>query len=201
MSIASVPNADASIAILELFPRQGEWREGDYFSLPGNRMVELVDGHVEILPVPSLLHQFLARLVFLQLHEFVERHRLGIVMSAPTRIRISDRHFREPDVLFVCATNFHRRQAQFWEIANLVVEIISPDDPDRDVIDKRHDYARAGIAEYWIIDPRDDSIQVFYLRDGAYSDGIRVISGQSAESKILSGFRTDVAELFARARA
>jgi Uma2 family endonuclease len=201
MSIASVPNADASFAILELFPRQGEWREGDYFSLPGNRMMELVDGHVEILPVPSLLHQFLARLVFLQLHEFVERHSLGIVMSAPTRIRISDRHFREPDVLFVSAANLHRRQAQFWEIANLVVEIISPDDADRDLIDKRHDYATAGIAEYWIIDPRDDSIQVFYLRDGAYSDGIRMISGQSAESKILSGFRTDVAELFARARA
>ena len=201
MSIASVPNADASIAILELFPRQGEWREGDYFSLPGNRMMELVDGHVEILPVPSLLHQFLARLVFLQLHDFVERHSLGIVMSAPTRIRISDRHFREPDVFFVSATNFHRRQAQFWEIANLVVEIISPDDPDRDLIDKRHDYATAGIAEYWIIDPRDDSIQVFYLRDGSYSDGIRTISGQSAESKVLSGFRTDVAELFAKARA
>ena len=83
----------------------------------------------------------------------------------------------------------------------MVVEIISPDDPDRDLIDKRHDYATAGIAEYWIIDPRDDSIQVFHLRDGTYSDGIRAISGQSAESKVLSGFRTDVAELFARARA
>ena len=55
---------------------------------------------------------------------------------------------------------------QFWETANLVVEVISPDDPDRDLVDKRRDYAAAGIAEYWVIDPRDDSIQVLHLRDG-----------------------------------
>ena len=55
MSIVNATNDDASVAILELFPRQGEWRDGDYFSLPSNRMVELVNGHVEVLPVPSLL--------------------------------------------------------------------------------------------------------------------------------------------------
>ena len=57
MSIVSATNDDASVAILELFPRQGEWRDGDHFV--DNRMVELVNGHVEVLPVPSLLHQFL----------------------------------------------------------------------------------------------------------------------------------------------
>ncbi len=50
MSIVNATHDDASVAILELFPRQGEWRDGDYFSLPGNRMVELVHGHVEVLP-------------------------------------------------------------------------------------------------------------------------------------------------------
>jgi len=201
MSIADATNEDASIGILELFPRQGEWREGDYFSLPGNRMVELLDGYVEILPVPSLVHQFLARLMFLQLHEFVEKSHLGIVMSAPTRVRVSDHRYRVPDILFVSAANSNHRQAQFWETVDLVVEVICPDDPDRDLIDKRSDYASAGIGEYWIIDPRDDSIQVLCLRDGEYNDAVRCIRPTQAFSEILPGFSVDLDDLFRQARA
>ncbi len=201
MSIADIKTSDGSNEILQLFPQQGEWREGDYFSLPGNRMVELLDGYLEILPLPSLLHQFLARLMFLQLHEFVERSHLGIVMTAPTRVRVGDHRYREPDILFVSAANSDRRQAQFWETVNLVVEIISPDDPDRDLIDKRSDYASAGIGEYWIIDPRDDSIQVLCLRNGEYRDVVRSVSPDHAVSEILPGFSVDVYKLFRQARA
>ena len=200
MSIADATNEDATIGILELFPRQGEWREGDYFSLPGNRMVELLDGYVEILPVPSLLHQFLARLMFLQLHEFVEKSHLGIVMSAPTRVRVGDHRYREPDILFVSAANSKRRQAQFWETVNLVVEVISPDDPDRDLIDKRSDYATAGIGEYWIIDPRDDSVCVLHLSDNAYDATVKFVRPDHAVSEILPGFSVDVDKLFRQAR-
>ncbi len=131
MSIVNATNDDASAAILELFPRQGEWRDGDYFSLPGNRMVELVNGHVEVLPVPSLLHQFIARLVFLQMHGFVDQARLGIVMSSPTRVRISERHFREPDVLFVSLENLHRRQGQRLRRKSWAIEMPRCDDDNK----------------------------------------------------------------------
>jgi len=57
MSIQTPTESFPSTAILQLFPAQGEWRDGDYFSLPGNRCVELVDGFVEVLPTPSLQHQ------------------------------------------------------------------------------------------------------------------------------------------------
>ena len=110
MATSDLPKMQPSTAILELFPLQGDWRDGDYFALPGNRLVELVRGHVEVLPVPSMLHQFIARLVFLQMNEFVDRADLGIVMSAPTKVRIDDRHYREPDVLFFSARNRQRRQ-------------------------------------------------------------------------------------------
>jgi len=104
-------------------------------------------------------------------------------------------------VLFVFQANSKRRQEQFWETANPVVEIISPDDPDRDLVDKRRDYAVAGIAEYWMIDPRNDSIQVLHLRDGEYREVIRAGRSEHAVSRVLQGFRMDVEELFAKARA
>ena len=199
MATSDLPKMKPSTAILELFPLQGDWRDGDYFALPGNRLVELVRGHVEVLPVPSMLHQFIARLVFLQMNEFVDRADLGIVMSAPTKVRIDDRHYREPDVLFVAARNRHRRQEQFWETIDLAVEIISPDDPERDLNDKRLDYAAAGISEYWIINPRDDSIKVLELRDGDYQDLSK--STETAPSKVLDGFQIGVRKLFAAARS
>ena len=189
-----------STTILELFPHQGEWRAGDYFALPGNRMVELVRGHVEVLPMPSLLHQFLARLLFLQMHEFVDARNLGIVMTAPTRVRIDALHFREPDVLFVAKQNQARRHEQYWEVIDIAIEIVSPDDLDRDLIDKRDDYACAGIPEYWIVDPRDDSIQVLQLADGSYRETDSECHS-TATSIVLDGFSVDVAELFREARA
>ena len=139
--------------------------------------------------------------MFLQLHEFVERSHLGIVMTAPTRVRVGDHRYREPDVLFVSSENSDRRQAQFWETVNLVVEVVSPDDPDRDLIDKRSDYATAGIGEYWIIDPRDDSVHVLHLHNGEYLDAVRSVGPDHAVSNLLPGFSIDVFELFRLARA
>jgi Uma2 family endonuclease len=196
MSVSADVKSNSSAAILDLFPRQGEWRDGDYFALPGNRLVELVNGSIEVLPGPSLLHQFIARLMFLSLHEFCERNKSGIVMTAPTRVRVSDRHYREPDVLFISSRNLGRRQEQYWETADLVVEILSPDDPDRDLIDKRRDYANAGIPEYWIVDPRDKTIHVLTLDGTQYS---ATCTSQVAESGLLSGFQVDVMELFRKA--
>ena len=198
MSIGDTSNPQ-SLEILDLFPTQGEWQDGDYFALPGNRIVELVSGRVEVLSRPSLLHQFLARLVFLRLNEFVESANLGIVMSAPTKVRIGQRHYRVPDVLFVASENLSKRHEQYWERINLAVEIISPDDPDRDLIDKRADYALAGVEEYWLIDPRNDSITVLSLVGDAYSE--LPLAADIASSKLLYGFQIEIRELFRQARS
>ena len=61
---------------------------------------------------------------------------------------------REPDVLFIAAENFSRLKQNHLEgPADLVVEIISPDDPHRDRVDKFSEYQRGGVREYWLIDP------------------------------------------------
>ena len=149
--------------------------------------------------MPSLLHQFLSRLIFLWLNKHVEQNNLGIVMTAPTRVRIDVRHYREPDVLFVATQNIRRRHEQYWESIDLAVEIISPDDADRDLIDKRRDYAAAGVAEYWLVDPRDDSVTVLTLEDRAYKE-LHAKESNEASSRLLDGLRLDVASLFRSAR-
>lgn len=87
-----------------------------------------------------------------------------------------------------------------------VTAIVSPDDPARDWVAKREEYARAGIPEYWIIDPRTSQVLVLGLAEtaetaGAYRDVADCRPGDIAESDLLEGFSIDVAELFEAAEA
>ena len=62
----------------------------------------------------------------------------------------------------------YRNQDRFWLGADVVVEVVSPDDPGRDLVVKRADYAEAAIPEYWIVDPRVETVTVLTLAGGAY---------------------------------
>ena len=71
--------------------------------------------------------------------------------------------FREPDLLLLRDRADTRCQDRYWLGADLVAEVISPDNPDPDLVEKRADYAEAGIPEYWVVDPRDETIRVLTL--------------------------------------
>ena len=81
------------------------------------------------------------------------------------------------------------------------MEVVSPDNPDRDVVDKRLDYAEAGIPEYWIVNPLDETVTVLVLADGTYREHGVFRPGAHAGSAVLSGFSVDVRESFDAARA
>ena len=81
-----------------------------------------------------------------------------------------------------------------WEGADLVMVVVSPDDPERDRVTKRVEYARAGIPESWIVDPMDGIITVLRLEGEAYVEHGIFPRGQTATSAALAGFSVDVTE-------
>lgn len=89
-----------------------------------------------------------------------------------------------------------RRQNRFWTGADLALEVVSSDKPSRDLIDKRCDYAEGGAAEYWIVNPEDETIAILTLHGGSYVDAGALHRGQSAASMLLEGFAVDVTEVF-----
>ncbi len=89
-----------------------------------------------------------------------------------------------------------RRQGQYWLGADLVVEVVSPDKPEHDLVEKRRDYAEASVPEYWIVDPRSETIAVLRLQDGAYVEHGVFGRGAEATSALLAGFAVDVAAVF-----
>ena len=69
------------------------------------------------------------------------------MLFAGLRVRIRDGKFREPDLAALCDRSDARNQDRFWLGADLVVEVVSSDDPDRDRVVKRTDYAVVGSFE------------------------------------------------------
>jgi Uma2 family endonuclease len=183
--------------LAEILPHQGEWSEEEYLVLTDHRsrLVEFTDGFLEVLPMPTDKHQSLPQLLFLSFFQFVQA-RGGKVHFVPLRLRIRQGKFREPDlILFLSATD-PRRQNRFWLGADLALEIVSEDKPERDLVDKRGDYAEARVPEYWIVNPMTQTVSVLRLRGDAYEETGVYRRGQPALSVLLSGFSVDVAAVF-----
>jgi len=186
--------------IAHLYPNQGAWTDDEYLALNSNRLVEFSDGVLEVLPMPTEQHQLIVLFLYRVLFAFVTARQLGTVLTAPLRVRLWEGKFREPDVVFLLAQHADRRGNQYWRGADLAIEVVSEDDPVRDLVSKRAEYARAGISEYWIVDPRDQTIAVLSLdpATGGYSVAGRYASGEAARSVLLEGFSVEVGEVFSQ---
>ena len=197
-SAAATTSQTALDALLrDVLPRQGHWSDEAYLWLTdhGRRRVEFTDGRVEELPLPTFAHQAILAFLYRLFHGHLLA-RGGVVVFSGLRMRIREGKFREPDLLLLRDRSDPRCQNRYWLGADLVAEVVSPDDPDRDLVEKRADYAEAGIPEYWIVDPRDETITVLVLDgEGYVAYGVHA-RGDKAASPLLDGFTADVAAVF-----
>jgi Uma2 family endonuclease len=180
-----------------ILPRQGAWSENEYLILTDhrNRLVEFTDGFLEALPMPTDKHQSVLQFLFLAFFQHVGS-RGGKVHFAPLRLRIRPGKFREPDLVLLISADDARRQNRFWLGADLALEVVSEEKPERDLIDKRGDYAEGRVPEYWIVNPQTDTITVLRLRGDAYEEAGTYRRGESAASVLLPGFSLDIAAVF-----
>ena len=194
---ASFRQRPLAALLCDLLPSQGHWSDDAYLWLTdhGNRLVEFTDGHVQELPIPTCTHQAVLLFLYRLFHDYL-KPRGGVAMVSALRMRIREGKFREPDVLMLRDRSDPRRQDRYWLGADLVVEVVSPDDPDRDLVEKRADYAEGGIPEYWIADPRDATITVLALEGDRYVEHGVFGRGDSATSPLLEGFAADVSAVF-----
>ncbi|CUS05689.1 conserved protein of unknown function [Candidatus Promineifilum breve] len=141
----------------------------EYLALPDeSRIIEWVDGEAIFYMPASTSHQKLVLLLALLLGFYVNKFRLGQIMVAPYEVKLwPGGPSREPDVLFIGQDRLGSLSRQRFDGGpNLVIEIISPASVTTDRVNKFREYERAGVNEYWIIDPRSQQQQAdFYVRD------------------------------------
>ncbi len=134
--------------LLELLPPQGRWDDDAYLWLTERtaRLLELADGRIEVLPMPTDEHQDMLQTLFLALLVYTQAHG-GKAHFAPLRLRIRAGKFREPDLLLLRDATDPRRSNRFWSGADLVVEVVSPDGAERDLTDKVSDHSGCELTD------------------------------------------------------
>ena len=178
-----------------LFPAQGAWSEHEYLALNASRLVEFSHGRLEVLPMPSDKHQAIVGFLYTLFLAVVQQIG-GAVRFAPLRLRLWPGKIREPDLMVLLHAGDPRRQDVYWTGAHLVVEVIGEDDPERDLVTKRFEYAQAGIPEYWMVDPRSNTITVLRLVGEAYQLHGQYGAGEIATSATLSQLSVPVSAVF-----
>ena len=166
---ASAPEAVAErISFEEFLARYSdgshvEWVDGE---------VQWLHGEVPEMAAVSLLHDNLDGLLYSTLRFFIEHHQLGVLCRDPVVMKLGPGlPGRAPDIAFVANAHRQRLRPNFIDgPADLVIQIVSPDDPERDYVDNYREYEAAGVPEYWIIDPRLQRTEFNQLQDGKYRE-------------------------------
>lgn len=181
-----------------MFPLQGGWSVEDYLALDTGLLVEYTDGFVRVLPMPTLLHQLIVKFLFRVLDDFVHAGEPGEVLLAPLPVQLGPDKYREPDIVFLRPERMKSLRGH-PQGADLVVEVVSDGEEsrERDYVDKRRDYAQAGIAEYWIVDPLEKKITVLSLAGHEYREHGVFFAEDIATSVLLPRFQVPVKDLFA----
>lgn len=180
-------------------PAQGDWTYEDWLRLPDDGFrYEVLDGVLYMTPPPAIKHQRASFRLASKMGAFVTERNLGEVLVAPCGVRLPTQPVPvQPDILFVSAARQDIVGEQYVEGApDLVVEVLSPSNWPYDRTEKFQAYLTAGVQEYWIVDYRACTIEVFTLEEGAYALVGQFGSGETAHSPLLAGFQVVVDEVF-----
>jgi Uma2 family endonuclease len=158
---------------------------------------ELYDGELWVVPSPLPRHQRVAQRLFIVLSEFTARAG-GEVFMAPFDIVLSEYNVVQPDVIYFAPESARRiRPEEHVRFPpDAAFEVLSPSTARNDRGRKRDLMARYRVPEYWVIDPKERSIEISRLTDIGYGDPL-VISRGTCTSSIITGFEIDLKRLFA----
>src|SRR3954452_14992779 len=151
---------------------------------PGVRL-ELVDGEVAVSPSPVPDHSFVVAVLVRILGNHIEAHDLGQIFTDVDTI-FGEHDVRRPDVLFFAKKRLHLIGDKAMEgPPDLAVEVLSPGNQRTDRRDKFKQYAAGNVKHYWIVDPKQKTIEAYSLRGGKYVGRVR---GSGSDVVILPPF-------------
>jgi Uma2 family endonuclease len=173
------------------------WTVDDLDGLPDDGFrYEILDGSLVVTPPPALPH---ANTAYKMLRLLERQAPVGIAVSeGPAGVYPNKTNFYIPDIYVVPIAALERAGRGFTPAELLLaVEVVSPSNPSNDLLFKRHMYAVAGIAEYWILDGRDRTLRVLRLESpGKYAADVIVKAGQTWRSETPFPLVIDPAEVF-----
>lgn len=164
-----------------------------------NFQYELINGEVVQKSAPSLRHRDVLMNLIRHADGYVLKNKLGKALCTPVDVLIDEYNAPEPDLLFIKTE--HKQYITQDGVSgppDLVVEILSPGSVTPDCIDKLRIYKGFGIPGYWIVDPSDESVEVYQLLEKEYGLYSFAIEKGSVQFTVLGNFVLCVEDVFAK---
>ena len=143
----------------------------DYYALPDDQRVELIDGKFYEMTAPTGEHQLLIGELHVQFYDCIHDHNNNCkVYLSPYDVRLDRDNYTmvQPDLVVVCQEYDHLGNPRFEGAPDLVIEILSPSTRSKDMFLKLNKYFNAGVREYWIVDPKNRTIIVHFFEEDDY---------------------------------
>lgn len=134
----------------------------DYYAIPDERRVELIDGVIYDMASPNSIHQLVSSFIFNMIFRHISENRGKCIPAiAPLDVQLDcdERTMVQPDIMIICDRKKIIRRCVYGA-PDFIAEILSPSTGRRDVTLKLHKYMRAGVREYWMIDPESQQVLV-----------------------------------------
>ena len=173
----------------------------DYMSAPDGKRYQLLDGELIVAPSPTSKHQSIIGKLYLTMSQFVTQSQLGRVWIAPLDVILPDHDVVQPDIFFISNARANiLTEANVQGAPDLVVEILSPATAQHDREYKRTLYSRHGVREYWLVDPEEDSAEVWTESDTESEAGLVQTAayqrGDTLASPLLEGLNIPLEAIF-----
>jgi len=169
----------------------------EYMTWNGDVRYELIDGVPCALASPSTIHQRVSRELTLNIGNYLKGKSCELFV-APYDVRLNvdtgDDTVVQPDLFVVCDKSKLDGQACLGA-PDLVIEILSPSTARFDMLIKFQKYMKAGVREYWIVDPESKTVNAFILENNKYVSYIYA-EEDTITSQVLDGCSVKLADVF-----
>ena len=165
--------------------------------------LELVDGVLYVMSTPTKDHQFLMGRIHLHFELYLDDFEdvpAEVYQDITTILSPELQRAVEPDLVVILSGRDDVGGAIHVEgVPDIVVEILSTD-RNHDLVYKRRIYAEAGVREYWIFDPINDTVLPLELQGGAYAERMTLTAADTLTTPLLPGLSIPLADIFQHRR-
>ena len=151
----------------KVFGKMGPYTLEDYYALPDDKRVELIDGYFFDMASPSAFHQIVAMEIWMQIKLYIKGKKgkcIPFVAPMDVQLDCDDKTMVEPDVFIVCDRSKIINRC-IMGAPDFVVEVLSGSTRRKDAVAKLSKYSEAGVREYWMVDIKKRCVITYFFED------------------------------------
>ncbi|WP_100010146.1 type II toxin-antitoxin system prevent-host-death family antitoxin [Lentibacillus sediminis] len=181
--------------------QKATYEEFQELTLDEENRYEYIDGEIYLLASPRTAHQYAAGTLFGHFFNHFQGSKCT-PFTAPYDIHLKrpsydDPSVVQPDLMIICDLDDHLNDQDYYTgVPSLVVEILSESTQGKDLVKKLDLYMECGVGEYWIVDPSEKKVIIYYFEEREIRRTVICKSTETADSFLFDGLSVDLGRVF-----